>query len=105
MNVGGNKFLLWVGNTLVSIGNSLVANNKAKVVTNITYDFVNPFTLVLSFVVDSTEKYQILLQGDYKDKYIEYSKSKNSSEDVTVLNQDQLENLVLVNKSKWFRKF
>lgn len=76
LRVGGNSILVFIGKQLSNIGaylnkkgDSIVANNKTKFVTNPTASLVNPFTLIINFTVDVSEKYQIILQGDYKQNY------------------------------------
>lgn len=100
--IGGNKFLYWLGNVLTNIGTNLATNNKQKVITNMSYDFINPFTLMINFVIDTNEKYQVILQGDFKEKYIEWSKS--NKEDMNLLNEDQMFILLTSNRGKWFKK-
>lgn len=102
-NVGGNKFFYSVGKMFVSLGNSMMNRNKSKVITNMSFEFINPFTLMINFVIDNTEKFQIIKQGDFKEKYIEWSKS-NKEEPNLILNEDQLFILITENRSKWFKK-
>lgn len=102
-NVGGNKFFYSVGKMFVSLGNSMINRNKSKVITNMSFEFINPFTLMINFVIDNTEKFQIIKQGDFKEKYIEWSKS-NKEESNSILNEDQLFILITENRSKWFKK-
>jgi len=101
--VGGNKTLYWLGDILSKIGTNLINKNKSKLVTNMGYDFINPFTLIVNFVLDNTEKYQIIIQGDYKEKYIEWSKT-NKDENNVLLTEDQLFLLITANRGKWFKK-
>ena len=102
--IGGNRFLFWLGEKLTNTGSSLMNDNKSKIITNMSYDFINPFTLMINFVLDNTEKYQILIQGDYKEKYIEWSKT-NKDENNLLINEDQLFILISSNKGRWFKKF
>lgn len=101
--IKGNKFLYSIGKSLNEFGTKIMNNNKSKIVTNINYDFINPFTLMVNFVLDNTEKYQIVIQGDYKEKYIEWSKT-NKDETNSLITEDQLYLLIIANRGKWFKK-
>jgi hypothetical protein len=105
LRVGGNSFKVWFGERVVKIGECLlrkgttvVMNNKPKIVTNPTGRLINPFTLLISFTVDTVHKYQLILQGDYKEKYKE---SENGEIDLT-----EYELFILINSSQpnWFKK-
>jgi hypothetical protein len=95
--VGGNKLKYWIGRRLAECSNNLVKSGRYKIVTNPTCKLFNPFTLIINFVVDSTEKYQLVLQGDYKKHYKE-------SEDVSILTEDEMFSLIYQNKNSWFKK-
>jgi hypothetical protein len=103
MKVGGNKFFHWIGSLFVSIGTGLVNKHKSKTITNMGFEFVNPFTLMINFVVDNSDKYQIIIQGDYKDKYIEWSRSKGEDPQ-QIINDDRLFALISDHRSRWFKK-
>ena len=82
--IGGNKFLLALGSRLTKIGNSLVNLGKSyidkgtkTIISNPTCKLINPFTLIINFTVDNNTKHQLVLQGDYKNKYKEFQDSEN----------------------------
>ena len=101
--IKGNKFLYSLGKFMSEQGIKLMNKNKSKVLTNLSYDFINPFTLMVNFVLDNTEKYQIVIQGDYKEKYIEWSKT-NKDETNSLITEGQLYLLIIANRGKWFKK-
>ena len=105
LRVGGNSIKVWIGEILTSIGDffnkkgtSLIVNNKPKLVTNPTGKLINPFTLLVSFTVDTNQKYQVILQGDYKGKYKECENGE--------INLTENEIFMLINSSHplWFKK-
>ena len=105
LRVGGNSVKVWFGELLNSIGESftkkgtnLVLNNKPKLVTNPTAKLVNPFTLMISFTVDTNQKYQVVLQGDYKEKYKECENGE--------INLTEHDLFLIINSSQptWFKK-
>ena len=80
IEIGGNSLLLWYGNLLEKISKyyskrseTLINKGRKTVITNPTCKFVNPFTLIFTFTVDTNKKYQLITQGKYKDRYIEHS--------------------------------
>ena len=98
LKIGGNKFKYWLGKKIQKLGNKLVSKGKYKVVTNPACKLLNPFTLLVTFTVDTTEKYQLVLQGDYKKHYKE---SEDSKPDI-----GERELFLLINQSqdKWYKK-
>lgn len=75
--IGGNKFLLSLGNYLTNIGKRLIDKGTKTIISNPTCKLINPFTLIINFTVDNNTKYQLVLQGDYKNKYKEHQDSEN----------------------------
>jgi hypothetical protein len=96
--IGGNKFNFWLGNKLTKIGKNLITNGKKTVISNPTCKLINPFTLVLNFVVDTNDKYQLVLQGDYKVKYKEVGSAENS------ITPNEMFLLITSNEKGWFLK-
>ena len=105
LRVGGNTLKVWTGEFLNNIGEfftkkgtNMVFNNKPKIVTNPTAKLINPFTLMVSFTVDTNQKYQIVLQGDYKGKYKE---SENGE-----INLSENELFMIINSAQpiWYKK-
>ena len=102
LKVGGNEFKAWIGLFFESIGESINGfgkkislTNQPKMVTNPSSKLVNPFTLLVNFTV---EKYQIILQGDYKEKY------KESEDGVPSITEDELFNIIADSQNIWFKK-
>jgi hypothetical protein len=75
--IGGNKFLLSLGNYLTNIGKRLIDKGTKTIISNPTCKLINPFTLIINFTVNNNTKYQLVLQGDYKNKYKEHQDSEN----------------------------
>jgi len=106
LRVGGNSIFVFIGkqisklgNFLVMNGDSIVAKNKTKFVTNPTATLINPFTLIISFTVDVNEKYQIVLQGDYKKDY------KDAFEGGIDLTEEEMFIIINQNVQTWFKKY
>ena len=105
LRVGGNSIKVWFGEILESIGkrwlewgSKIITNNKPKFVTNPSAKLFNPFILVVSFTVDTNQKYQIVLQGDYKEKYKECENG-----DIN-LSEIEMFRLIDISRDKWFLK-
>jgi len=74
--IGGSKLSIWYGKLLGKIAkryqrrsDKFISKGNKTIVLNPTCKFVNPFILLFSFTVDNTEKYQLVHQGGFKDKY------------------------------------
>lgn len=105
LRIGGNTLKVWIGNLLSSIGEyftnkgiNIVINNKPKLITNPNGKLINPFTLMINFTVDTNQKYQIILQGDYKEKYKECENGEIN------LSEKDLFMLINSNQRNWFKK-
>lgn len=105
LRVGGNTFKVWFGEFLNDIGEfftkkgtNMVVNNKPKIVTNPTAKLINPFTLMISFTVDTNQKYQVVLQGDYKDKYKECENGEVN------LSDNDLFMIINSSQAVWYKK-
>ena len=104
--VRGNTPFLWLGQLLLKIttpiynkANELIEENRTKIVSNPSAEFFNPFTMVISFTVDVSSKFQILLQGDYRDKY------KESGDKSVALSDEDLYIIINQNRNLWFKKY
>lgn len=98
LEVGGNRFNLWVGNYLVKIGEYFIAKGKTIIITNPSCNFYNPFTLIISFTVDSNSKCQMIMEGDYKVKYKEHGTEDNP------ITEQEMFMIIKENKKRWFYK-
>lgn len=105
LRITGNKFKEKIGKKFVSIGNKLVvkgngiiARSKDIIVTNPTVSLTNAFTLIIVFTVENTQKYQIVLQGDYKALY------KESEDKVPNLTENELFQIIYQNQKNWFKR-
>ena len=98
MKVGGRPLKHWIGTKLQSWGTKIINKNKHLVVTNPVCKLFNPFTLVVNFTVDNIDKYQIILQGDYKKIY------KEVDDNVPELTERELFVIISENKRSWFKK-
>ena len=121
--VGGNSIKVWIGSFIKKIGDSLskygqstIETNRTKYVTNPTSKLYNPFTLVINFTVDVTDKYQIVIQGDYKQKYEDAVRSNLPqdtivdvkpilTEDAIILTEEELFMIIYQNQKSWFKKY
>ena len=105
LRVGGNTLKVWLGEWIENAGKFLqnwgtkvVMRNKPRLVTNPSAKLCNPFTLLISFTVDTSHKYQIVLQGDYKDKY------KEAQEGDINLTENELFMIINQNAQNWYKK-
>ena len=105
LRVGGNSLKVWFGKFINDIGEfftkkgtTMVVNNKPKIVTNPSGKLINPFTLIITFTVDTNQKYQVVLQGDYKEKYKECENGE--------INLSENELFMIINSAQpiWFKK-
>ena len=98
MKVGGRPLKHWIGTKLQSWGAKIANKNKHIMVTNPSCKLFNPFTLVVNFTVDTNDKYQVVIQGDYKKIY------KESVEDIPELTEREMFMIIAENKREWFKK-
>jgi hypothetical protein len=66
-------------------------------VTNPSCKLPNPYTLIISFTVDGTDKYQVVTQGNYKKIYKE-------SEDTPDISEKELFMIIDQRQKEWFKK-
>jgi hypothetical protein len=98
MEIGGNKIIYWMGNKIKNLGEKWVSKGKPATVTNPSAKLANPFTLIISFTVDSTEKYQLVTQGRYKEKY------KNSEDGIPQISENEMMMIIMSRQKSWFKK-
>ena len=74
--IGGSRMAIWYGNQLGKVAkyyqkrsDKLIAKGTKTIVSNPACKFFNAFTLIFTFTVDNTDKYQLVHQGDFKEKY------------------------------------
>ena len=101
LKIGGNTFKVWIGKKIEkfgSLGSKIIENNTPTYVTNPIAKLVNPFTLLISFTVDNTKKYQIVLQGDYKQKY------KECEDGAINLSENEIFMIINQHQQNWYKK-
>lgn len=105
MRIGGNHIKHWFGKKIHSIGliiqergNKIIDKNKSLLVTNPSCKLVNPFTLIISFTVDVSDKYQIVIQGDYKNRY------KESTDLIPEISEKEVFLIINQNQKEWYKK-
>jgi len=98
MELGGNTFLCWLGEKLKNGGEKLITKGKPIVISNPTAKLANPFTLIVNFTVNNIDKYQVVVQGNYTEKY------KESLESTLEIPERELNEIISSHKDKWFKK-
>ena len=105
LKIGGNTIFVWFGKKLKSIGEKLTirgekisTKNTPTLVTNPSAKLINPFTLLISFTVDNTDKYQIVIQGDYKQNY------RDCEDGAIKLTEDEVFLIINQHQNTWFKK-
>ena len=98
IEIGGNKLLYWLGKKLQSKSENLIRRGKPISISNPTSKLINPFTLIINFTVDNKDKYQLIMQGQYKDKY------KETVDDVPDISENEMYTLIIYGRSNWFKK-
>lgn len=114
IEIGGNSLLLWYGNSLIRMskmfsrlserynnrGDEFIERGKKIIITNPKSVLYNPFTLIITFTVNNKDKYQLITQGFYKEKYKEVSENNDEN---PLTNQEIFE-IIRINTDKWFLK-
>lgn len=106
LKVGGNRLRYRIGKRIQKLGSKMMEKGKYKVVTNPSCKLINPFTLIINFTLDNTDKYQLVLQGDYKQYYKDSDDSVESKIPHKVPDIQERELFILINQSqaKWYKK-
>ena len=98
LEIGGNRFKVWLGKKIQTLGTNLINKGKSKIITNPTCKLINPFTLIINFTVNNVEKYQVIVQGDYKKHY------KESEDFILDLGEREMFIIISEKKGDWFKK-
>ena len=96
--IGGDSFSLWLGKKFGKWSERLIKKGKKTIISNPTCKLHSPFLLVLNFTVDTNTKYQLVLEGDYKERYKDYTTDENP------IGADEMFILIVGNQRKWFLK-
>jgi hypothetical protein len=99
LKLGGNSLLIRLGELLEKLGKNISNRHKPILVTNPSAKFINPFTLLVNFTIDSSKKYQVILQGDFKEKYKEFKEMDSLN-----LTEEELFKIIRDSKKDWFKK-
>jgi hypothetical protein len=105
LKIGGNSFKEKIGKWIDNIGkkirdwgSDISERAKPTIISNPLCKVVNPFTIIISFTVNSSEKYQLVLEGDYKQYYREYP------EGIVDISTEEVFYVIRTNQGKWFKK-
>ncbi len=103
--IGGNTFKEKIGKRIEKIGKSIVEwgtgivdRSKPTIISNPVCKVVNPFTIIISFTVTPTDKYQIIIEGDYKQYY------KDFPEGIVEIPDNEVFYIIRSNQRRWFKK-
>ena len=79
--VGGNSLTLWLGRLNGRIAKffqnrseKLIKKGSTTIITNPTCRFINHCTMIFNFTIDGNEKYQLIHQGKFVEKYKSWRK-------------------------------
>lgn len=96
--IGGSKISIWYGKRLSKIAShyqrrsdKFITKGKKTIVANPTCKFINPFTIIFNFTVDNTVKYQLVHQGDFKDRYKEWREKTDAYTEKKLIYAEELE--------------
>ena len=108
------EFVLKLGSKITAWGNKIMSRHKPLLVSNPTVKLCNPFTLIVSFTVNGNEKYQVVLEGNYKELYKDKIKKANeinednndtNTENESIdLTDKELFSIIEANQKNWFKK-
>jgi hypothetical protein len=104
MKIGGNQFRYKLGKRIKKMGEKMMERGKYKIVTNPSCKLINPFTLMINFTLDNTEKYQVVLQGDYKQHYKESDGSDVTLHKIPDIPERDIYILINQSQAKWYKK-
>jgi len=79
--IGGNSIHLWrakingkIANFFQKKSERLTKKGNKTLITNPTCKFINHCTILFNFTIDTNEKYQLVHQGKFTEKYKEWRK-------------------------------
>jgi len=104
LKIGGNRLRYKIGKRIQKLGSKMMEKGKYKIVTNPSCKLINPFTLMINFTLDNTEKYQVVLQGDYKKHYKESDGSDDTLHKVPDIQERELFILINQSQANWYKK-
>ena len=96
--IGGNSFYLRLGKKLTELGDKFLTKGSTTIISNPNCRLIGPFGLKLDFTVDNKEKYQIILQGDYKSQY------KNFGTEESPIGIEEMFIIIEREQDNWFLK-
>lgn len=107
-SMGGNSLILWYGKLLSKISNyysnrseKYIKKGRKTIILNPRCQFVSRFALMLDFTVDVNSKYQLVIQGDFKEKYKEWEET--NKQEMPVGDQEMFE-IIKNHKDRWYLK-
>lgn len=103
--IGGNSLLLFFGKILSNISNKVnkyaencIKRGSIRIITNPEASWINAFSIIYTFTVDGTSKYQLILEStEYKDRYKEDNQSVNLTEEEKFI-------VIRENQKQWFHR-
>lgn len=96
--IGGSPFLLKLGQRLNRWGDKLIKRGTKTVISNPSSKLLGPFLLKIDFTVDTTKKYQLVIQGDYKSRYKDFGTDDNP------ITTDEMFMLIIQSQGRWYLK-
>lgn len=96
--IGGNRFKKKLGEIFSRWGSNLERKGNKIIISNPKAKLLNPYTLIIHYTINNIDKYQIIIQGDYKDKY------KELEDKVPSIPEKELFGIIARNKDKWFKR-
>jgi hypothetical protein len=96
--MGGNKIVFKIGSIFTKVGKKITDKGAKTTITNPSCKLISPWALILNFTVNNTDKYQLITQGDYRNKYKEKQDTDNpiAIEEMFIVIKD--------NRKNWFLK-
>lgn len=98
MEIGGNKISYWIGGLIKKFGERIIQKTKPTTISNPSAKLANPFTLIISFTIDSDQKYQVVTQGKYYERY------KNTKDGLPEISENEMLMVISSKKNQWFKK-
>ncbi len=110
IEIGGNRLKAGLGRVWLGIAKRmeeratrLLKSGTPKTVSNPSSRFINPFTLLITFTVNNVDKYQLIHEGDFKERYRELVKPDDPS-DLEPIGEKELFIIIQSHREKWFLK-